>query len=148
VPLYRRALTAEQDFELLFGHGFGSSYFRSDVEREGAWWANRDRLLEHHRAGLRPWGWWEYEAREPRPHFEAQRLLELGVCDDEEQQAIEDEWARRDLGAHRWALLNAKSGGAPFPRSLEIQRRTYGIPLDRPQLEPSQYEPRDAERSG
>jgi hypothetical protein len=50
------------------------------AEMEAGWWAYRDQIMEeHNRPDWRPWGWWEFEAKEPRPDYgqEAARLAEL-----------------------------------------------------------------------
>ena len=55
------------------------------------WRRDRDRLLtDSGRVGARPWGWWRFEAREPRPSGadEAVRLAELGELTVEELAAM------------------------------------------------------------
>ncbi len=52
------------------------------ADMEAGWWAYRDQLMEEHdRLDWRPWGWWEFEAKEPRPDYgeEAARLGELST---------------------------------------------------------------------
>ena len=69
-------------------------------------------------------------------------MIRLGVCDDVELAAIEKDWARSDWLCHRGAA-NASSlrDGAPsFAECLASQRKSYGIPQDRPELTIAEYE--------
>lgn len=69
-------LTEEQEIEFIsVPVRIGVSCFRSEAEKEEAWWRHREQLLatwlkEPANLGKRPEAWWQYEAPEPR------RLLE------------------------------------------------------------------------
>ena len=66
------------NLELLLGLAEGYEFTPEELEvLEAGWWAHRDQILEEHdRPDWRPWGWWEFEAKEPRPDYgqEAARL--------------------------------------------------------------------------
>jgi hypothetical protein len=63
----------------------------ASMERQWAdeGWAMLEEWRET-RVGERPWAWWAFEAKEemPVPWDEVQRLLELGVMDAEEIEAV------------------------------------------------------------
>ncbi len=63
----------------------------TERELEQAWEQRRDVLLARPwSTGRRPWGWWEFDAREQQPPLEDQpaRLLELDVLTDNERAAL------------------------------------------------------------
>lgn len=62
----RGELDARQEMELQIGPGGAESAFESPFVRRDAWFANRDALLRDCNEGSRPWGWWQFEALEPR----------------------------------------------------------------------------------
>jgi hypothetical protein len=63
----------------------------ASVERQ--WIDDGPPMLEQwreSRVGERPWGWWQFQAKEemPAPWDEVQRLLEIGVMDAEEIEKV------------------------------------------------------------
>jgi hypothetical protein len=88
-----RRLTSEQRFDLIFGEW--AKGFHTDAERRDAWFRYRDELMQNCKPGVRPSGWWSYEAPFPRPldSSDAKRLLyEAGLLSDEEIAAVTKRW--------------------------------------------------------
>jgi hypothetical protein len=129
-------LTFEQETELLHGHTFFGEGFAKDDEagKRAAWNAHRDLLMakweEYDRPGLRPWGWWQWDAPEPRDkkQHEALQLLRLGQIGTAELE---------ELKANHWPLYERQARSAASatyftPKESEAaywaKRREYGIP--------------------
>lgn len=63
----RNELSGDELMELMIGPaGATSSAFESPFARRDAWLEHCDDLMGETNAGTRPWGWWEFEAPEPR----------------------------------------------------------------------------------
>ena len=57
-----------------------STWFTDATEAAQAWFSVRDDLMAGHAPGVRPAGWWRWEARRPRPSTSEQYavLAEMG----------------------------------------------------------------------
>jgi hypothetical protein len=87
VKTRRTELTEFQFWELLLGPGNdrGISDFESPFTRKAAWYENRDELMADPTPGMRPWGFWEYEAGGNHPEDQAAELRRLRLLSDEEK---------------------------------------------------------------
>jgi hypothetical protein len=141
-------LDSAQELELLIGPGAKPSRFRDEDERETAWEAHRDDLLEKCPAGRRPWGWWRFACPKPwgswhwersgkpcAPVHQAAVLVELGVVDEAELRKVRHQWDRDDVTAHLEARRAASVNHVDFDEALLANRELRGIPGDRPVLE-------------
>jgi hypothetical protein len=74
----------------------------TDEDLEVGWRLHRERAMGRLLPGTRPWGWWQFAAREEMPHpadpvdgelraVEAVRLAELGELTAEELAALREE---------------------------------------------------------
>jgi hypothetical protein len=75
------------------------------LELRETWFLHRDELIARRPAGMRPWGWWQYEAGEHAPsdvRAQAVRLAALGELSDDELARIAG--AGRTVGGPYWAL--------------------------------------------
>jgi len=131
----RDRLTNGQRLELLTGHawfacpgvpeeaGFGDD----ETARRAAWEAYREQLLVESeaegQAGRRPWGWWRYDAPEPRDkhRHETLQLLALGEIGTAEREALKPTWLLYERQASE---VRKVYGEAAYWE----QRRHYGIP--------------------
>jgi len=78
--------------------GSSPSVFESDKERQAAWDARKDELMEAkytgqpHCLGHRPWAWWTYEAERPEHLSEYPLDFDDFESPVEEQADLVDEW--------------------------------------------------------
>ena len=107
IPLqrpHRLALSPGEEMSLIYGERPHRPGFASAQERKAAWFAHRDELLVHCRAGRRPAGWWDYEspARRPRDHdYEEAALFEAGLFTAGEVAELMTCWRERFKQAQR-----------------------------------------------
>lgn len=77
----------------------------SPDQLERGWSAYRDQVLEHKRAGSRPWAWWALDRHESPPEHDAEevlKLIELAELAGEELEAVRQR-AQEALRAAEWA---------------------------------------------
>jgi hypothetical protein len=85
-----RDLDFDQLGDLLWGPDSRHSYFESPLTRRAAYFEHRERVLEHHNAGQRPWAFYEYELREHPPEISNQApfLRRKGLLEPWEEAQI------------------------------------------------------------
>ena len=126
-PAFRR--DSDVELGMLIGPVQGDGL--SDEDLELGWHYHGARLLEQYVGpATRPWGWWAFEAGEPKPdgrEAEAVRLAELGELDDEELATLRERAneARLRVGTGRERV----SGGALglSPQAYSVDRRTVEL---------------------
>jgi hypothetical protein len=94
-PIDREPLQHEAEMSLLYGELRHWPAFADDAARKAAWFAHRDRLLEHCSWGKRPAGWWDYECpiRRPRDRdYQEAALWENGLLTADEVAGLEASW--------------------------------------------------------
>jgi len=88
-----------QELSLRYGDLAERPAFAGEQERKAAWFAHRDRLLQHCSGGMRPAGWWSFESPVPRPRdrdYAQAALYEAELLTEREISELMSRW-RRDF---------------------------------------------------
>lgn len=64
------------------------TWFRDGAEASTAWFVLREELLTSSQPGVRPAGWWRWEANRPRPKDQRAVLQEMGELQPWEVAAL------------------------------------------------------------